>query len=111
MKDLNNLNKNNKLLQKILDADIKDVDATISEYEKFAYNLAWEKLYEDKWIVEVESLYDVLEYFIDEKDNFKVKYISEIINKYYPNFFTEKMNEFMKEEKYELCEKIKKFIQ
>lgn len=101
MKDLNNIKKNNELLKNILDSE--GSDKSVEELEKFSYGIAWTRIYEDLWIVEAETMYDVLDYFIRVNDTFKIEYISGILNKFYPNFLVEKLNELIKNEEYEIC--------
>ncbi len=79
------------------------LDRYIAEYEEFAFNIAWNKLYNERWITESDVIFGVLEYFISIKNEKKCNYIAWMLNKYYPNFLTEKLNESITNEEYEKC--------
>jgi len=82
------------------------VDEAIFEFESFAYNTSYERLKEG-WIVEKETIYDVLEFFIRVNDEVKINFISYVLNHYYEGYLEERFNEYLDEEKYEICEKLK----
>lgn len=94
-----------------IEKNIKDgnIDSAIFEYEKHAYETSYEKLI-NGWILEKEDIYNMLDFFVRIKETEKINRITKILNKYYPNYLTEKFEELIVNEEYEKCEILKEYI-
>jgi len=110
MKNLDkNIEKLRKLSDDIINTDGLDVSA-IEALEEFSYNLAWEKVYELKWIAESDVLLWTLEFFAKKKDVVKCEYLVWMLNMYYNGFILEKFNESIENEDYETCDLLKVYV-
>lgn len=97
MADINDINER---------IDNNDIEGAINELQRLTFDLAWENIYNNREIHDTESLLSLLEMGLDLKEDKKVKYISWLLNNYYPNFLSEKIELLISEEKYELCAKL-----
>lgn len=108
MKNLDDLeNEQYSILKKISETDNDELlNERLDEFEKFAYSLAWDRIFIEHWIPEAIYAYDTLEYFDRIKDLKKSEYIAWVINHYYPNF----LNEMISCEEYEKCSVLNKYL-
>lgn len=87
----------------------KTLEEELLAFERMCYEPFYQKVVEG-FIFESEDLYDTLEFFERVNDTKKSDFIADVLNKYYEGYVQKKMNELIKEEKYEECNRIKRFV-
>ena len=108
--DLNDLNKMNLSLESLKESiDGEDADLAVFNFEMTCYLPVYERMI-NGWVIESEDMYNTLDFFIRAKEQGKSKIISVILNKYYPDYLPEKVEEFILEENYEKCSTLKKYL-
>jgi len=100
MSGLTNLEKSKTEVEK---------ENAIFEFEKSCYIPFYENL-ERGFVYPSEDIFDTLEFFLRLEETEKVEFCANMLKKYYKGFLTEKFDELISEENYELCAKIKDLV-
>ena len=80
------------------------------ELASLTYNICWEKVFIEKYILGSETVFNCFKHFSNKKDVEKCDYLAWMLNTYYKGFLNEKFKEYIKNEKYEMCSKLKNYV-
>lgn len=115
---MNNMKEND--FKKILNSlkNIKDLPDNSSKEEinkatlkfEYAVYIPYYNNLIKGWFYPSEDIFKVIEFFIRIKDNEKIEKCVEILNKYYGDFLKKKFEELLKNEEYEKCNELKKYV-
>lgn len=86
-----------------------DINKAYEMYMCLFCNILYNKVMSG-FIYEKEDIAILLDYFLEVDDKEKVTNLINILDKYYAGYTNKIFDEYLKEEKYEMCEKMKNFI-
>lgn len=87
----------------------EEIELAVIEFEKACYIPFYNNLILG-FIYPSEEIFDSLEFFERIGDNEKAENCANMLNKYYTGFLSNKFQELILDEKYELCNRMKKFV-
>ena len=107
--EINNMINNQVKLNNLDNCTEEEKEEAILNYELSCYTPFYNDLV-DGLIYDSEDIFNTFQFYIRIKEEEKVVYCAFLLNKYYSGYLNEKMNELITNEEYELCEKIKTYV-